>query len=81
MDFKIQLYNTLKEWQVAEKLAHDTCNKSEIYTSDKYAIHPINTIDNKFGLVEVKGFEEILSKAGFKFETLDKKIIKQEEIL
>ena len=81
MEFRGQLYNSLKEWQDAEKLAHNTCDKSEKYTSDKYAIHPINTIGDKFGLIELKGFEEVLLKAGFKFELLDKKIIKVNDIL
>jgi len=80
MEFRGQIYNTLKEWQEAELLAHKTCDASKNYTSKSYLASPIITTKEQFILIELKGFEEILSKAGFKFETLDKKIIKQEEI-
>ena len=80
MEFRGQIYNTLKEWQEAENLAHKTCSNSKNYTSKKYLQSPIETTKNQFILVELKGFENELKKAGFEFKDLDKSIIKVEVI-
>jgi len=76
--FRGQIFETLKEWETAEALAHKTCNKSKKYTSPKYST-PIETTKGEFILIEVKGFKTQLKKAGFKFEDLDKTIIKTVE--
>jgi hypothetical protein len=76
MEFRGQIYDSLKDWQTAESLAHKTLVNLKGYTSDRYASNPIETTDNKFILVELKGFEKQLSNAGFLFETLKFSIIK-----
>jgi len=80
MEFKGQIYNTLKEWNEANDLAHKLCSVSDKYTSKDYASNPIETIDNKFILVELKGFEEILLNGGFNFVPLEKSIIKVNDL-
>jgi hypothetical protein len=77
MEFRGQIYNSLEDWNEANDLAHKLCNVSDKYTSTAYA-NPIETIDNKFILVELKGFESELKD--FNFINLDKSIIKIEEI-
>jgi hypothetical protein len=79
MEFNIQIYDTVKEWQTAESLAHKTLVNLKGYTSDRYASNPIETTDNKFILVELTAFSKQLLKAGFLFEKGDKSIIKQDE--
>jgi|TARA_Y100000310_G_scaffold167497_1_gene167273 hypothetical protein len=78
MEFRGQIYNTLNDWIEAEVLAHSTCKDLGGYTSDAYQAHPIETTDNKFILVELEGFEDVLSD--FNFKSLDKSIIKVEDI-
>ena len=80
MIFNGQLYNTLEEWNTAESLAHTTCNMLNTYTSERYQLDAISTIDNKFILLELTGFESILMGVGFEFIELDKSIIKSTEI-
>lgn len=80
MIFRGQIYNTKEEWSVANDLAHNTLKGLKKYTSKAYDISPILTTDNKFVLVELKGFETKLSKSGFEFEDLDESIIKVIEI-
>ena len=80
MEFKGQIYSSLNDWEVANKLANDTLKKLNNYTSIKYATNPIQTSDNKFILIELKGFEDELKEVGFEFTDLDKSIIKVTEI-
>ena len=80
MVFRGQIFNTLIEWISSEDLAHETCLNEKKYTSKKYAKDPILTIDDKFILVELKGFEKELKDIGFNFITLDKSILKIEDI-
>ena len=75
MQFRGQIYNTLADWKSANNLAHNTLNSLDKYTSKDYA-NPIETTDNKFILVELKGFETQLKAAGFNFVSLEKTIIK-----
>tara|TARA_R110002167_G_scaffold224191_1_gene429588 strand:+ start:143 stop:379 length:237 start_codon:yes stop_codon:yes gene_type:complete len=77
MEFRGQLYNSLEDWNTANDLAHKLCSISDKYTSTDYA-NPIETTDNKFILVELKGFESILKD--FNFVTLKKSIIKVNEL-
>lgn len=80
MEFRGQIYNTKKEWDKANLLAHNTLKGLKKYTSKAYLIDPIITTSDKFILVELKGFENKLSKAGFEFKDLDTSIIKVIEI-
>tara|TARA_R110002167_G_scaffold54889_1_gene156359 strand:- start:2095 stop:2334 length:240 start_codon:yes stop_codon:yes gene_type:complete len=75
MEFRGEIYNTLSEWNEANDLAHNVCNASDKYTSNDYA-NPIITTDNKYVLIELKGFESELKNAGFNFVNLNKSIIK-----
>lgn len=79
MEFRGQIYNTLKEWNEANDLAHKLCSLSDKYTSNDYA-NPIETTDNKFILVELKGFKSELLDSGFEFIDLDKSIIKVSDL-
>jgi hypothetical protein len=94
MEFRGQLYSTLIEWGLANEKAHETLKPKQTsidednnpifhpngYTSKKYQSEPIKTIDNKFILFELKGFEEELKNVGFDFKTYDKLIIKKQEL-
>lgn len=80
MEFRGQIFNTIEEWNTVEALAHQTCLNEPGYTSDRYAEKPIMTTDNKFILLELKGFEDILKEAGLDFQTLNSSIIKEPEI-
>ena len=80
MEFRGQKYNTLIEFEEADNLAHETLKVLNGYTSNAYSLSPIITTDNKFILVELKGFESELLEAGFEFVTLDKSIIKIEDL-
>ena len=77
MEFRGKIYNSLKEWNEANDLAHNVCNVSDSYTSNDYA-NPIETTDDRFILVELKGFEKELKE--FNFVDLETSIIKQLEI-
>ena len=66
MEFRGQIYNTLADWKSANNLAHNSLNSSDEYTSKEYA-NPIETTDNNFILVELKGFESELLEVGFNF--------------
>jgi hypothetical protein len=76
MEFRGQIYNTLIEFKEADNLAHNVCNASDKYTSNAYSLNPIETTDNKYVLIELKGFESELKNVGFNFVTLNKSIIK-----
>ena len=80
MEFRGQIYNTLIEFKEADNFAHETLKGLNGYNSNAYSINPIITTDNKFILVELKGFESELLEAGFEFVTLDKSIIKVVEL-
>jgi len=80
MEFRGQIYNTLIEFKEADNLAHETLKGLNGYNSNAYSINPIITTDNKFILVELKGFESELKESGFEFVNLDKSIIKVVEL-
>lgn len=76
MEFKGQIFNTLTEWETASVKAQETLKDLQGYTSKSYSSSPIISINDKFILVELKGFESELKEAGFDFINLDKEIIK-----
>ena len=76
MEFRGQIYNTSSEWIEANELAQETLKDLNKYTSNTYSLNPIETTDNKYVLIELKGFESELKNAGFNFVTLNKSIIK-----
>ena len=76
MEFRGQIYNTSSEWVEANELAQETLKDLNKYTSNAYSLNPIETTDNKYVLIELKGFESELKNAGFNFVTLNKSIIK-----
>ena len=80
MEFRGQIYNSKSAWNTANNKAHNVLKDLEGYTSNAYASNPIQTTDNKFILVELKGFETDLKDAGFTFIDLSKSIIKIEDI-
>lgn len=80
MEFRGQIFNTLIEWEKANELAQDTLKGLKGYTSNNYSSNPIITKDDKFILVELKGFEGALEEASFNFINLDKAIIKIVEL-
>lgn len=80
MEYNGQIFETKQGWAEAEILAHNTCKEKEGYTSEKYMTEPIETTDNKFILVELKGFETPLKGVGFNFVKLNQSIIKQPEL-
>ena len=57
MEFKGQIYNTKKSWSFANVLANETLINCDCYTSKVYQSTPVITEDEKFILVELKGFE------------------------
>lgn len=77
---RVEIYNTLNDWNEANNLAHDTCKNLDGYNSDKYSASPILTIDNKFILPELEQFANELKAVGFNFIELDLSIIKQNEL-
>ena len=79
MEFKGRIYKTLKEWEEANYKAHNLLTSLDNYSSNTYS-NKIETKDNKFILVELKGFESELIEGNFNFAKLDKSIIKVEEI-
>jgi len=80
MEFRGQIYNTSSEWIEGNHLAQDSLKDLESYTSNAYSLNPIITTDNKYVLIELKGFESELKNVGFNFVTLNKSIIKAETI-
>tara|TARA_R110002096_G_scaffold101463_3_gene224300 strand:+ start:149 stop:388 length:240 start_codon:yes stop_codon:yes gene_type:complete len=65
MEFRGKIYDTIEEWNEDNKLAQSVLEGLEGYTSKIYALSPIETIDNKFILVELKGFENELKSMDF----------------
>ena len=76
MEFRGQIYNTLIEFKEADNLAHETLKVLNGYTSNAYSLNPIITTENRYVLIELKGFESELKNVGFNFVTLNKSIIK-----
>ena len=76
MGFRGIIYNSLQSWEGANVLAHNICKNSTKYNSKDYQKKPIITIDNKFILIELKGFESELKSFGF--EEIEKRVIKKE---
>lgn len=72
-------FKTLKEYQEANKLAHETLIGVEGYNSESYASEQgLLTVNDTYLLVLVTQFEKELSKV-FDFNKFDEKIIKQGE--
>lgn len=79
---KAQEYNTLKEYQEANKKAHNLLKNKKGYNSPMYANKKgILTIKATYLLPLVSKFKKELVKAGFVFKEIDKKYIKQSEII
>ena len=69
-------YNTLKEYQEANNLAHKICNKSKNYNSKMYANEKgILTIKKTYLLILLPQFEKQLLKAGLKFKEFERNYI------
>lgn len=81
MEFRGIIYSTLKDWSIAEDLANRTLVGFDDYTSKTYANTPTKTIDGRFILEELKGFESQLKEVGFEFVDLYKSRIKIGEII
>tara|TARA_R110000824_G_scaffold51729_8_gene144049 strand:+ start:675 stop:917 length:243 start_codon:yes stop_codon:yes gene_type:complete len=76
MEFRGQIYKSSSDWIEANELAQETLKDLNKYTSNAYSLNPIITTDNRYVLIELKGFESELKTAGFNFVTLNKSIIK-----
>lgn len=77
---RVEIYNTLNEWNEANNLAHETLVKLKGYNSLKYTESPLVSTENKFLLPELPKFANELKAVGFNFIELDLSIIKQNEL-
>ena len=75
---RVAIFETLKEWEDANKLAHETLIKVEGYTSEKYSENPLITNDDKYLLPELEQFSKELKV--FNFVYFDLKNLKINEL-
>ncbi len=75
---RVAIFETLKEWEDANKLAHDTLVKVEGYTSEKYSENPFMTNDDKYLLPELEKFSKELKV--FNFVEFDESNLKVNEL-
>ena len=68
---RVEIYNTLNDWNEGNNLAHDTLKNLDGYNSGKYSAGPLITIDDKFMLPELEQFANELKNVGFNFIELD----------
>lgn len=75
---RVAIFETLKEWEDANQLAHEILKKEEGYTSEKYSENPLMTNDDKYLLPELGQFSKELK--GFNFVDFDLKNLKVNEL-
>lgn len=82
INMNAQKFKTLKEYQEANQLAHETLIKEKGYTSESYGNDiGIETTDGCYLLFELEGFEKQLKDAGFDFIEFNVKEIKVNDLL
>lgn len=75
---RVAIFETLKEWEDANLLAHETLVKLKGYNSKQYSGEPLMSVDDKYLLPELEHFSKELKVINF--VDFDLKKLKQEEL-